>query len=935
MKSKALFIISLLSLSVLNLFSQQLDQSFIAVKSTGVQEFLQTYPEYDGRGTLILIFDSGVDIGVDGLTKTTTGETKAIDVQDFSGEGDVNFYEAEVDEEDDTLFFQNEEYGFEVKASASKLLITESDYFIGAIREEHWKNSSSHTTDLNNNGKKNDEFIFIVFKPVDSDNWVVYVDTNGDGLLDDETPLKNFRINQESFQINTEYDEPKYTFEVNIFPEDRKVVFHYDAVAHGTHCAGIASGNKIGNDEFYGVAPGAYLGSMKIGSSVFSGGSTTTGSMKAAYDYADQLSRELNMPIIINMSYGIGSEIHGQSDMEKYLDQLVSANPNLYISLSAGNEGPGLSTIGLPSSSSSIFTTGATLAKEVGNDLYGSPIDQDIILHFSSRGGEVAKPDLVAPGAATSTVPYWTQGDRMWGTSMAAPYTAGVMSLLLSAMQVEYPDVKIPSLLLYKALRESAEELSGYCPVDQGGGMINVVNAYELLKKYIDSGEIEKFETYRISATAPSTPNGEAENLYIRNGTYLTGVERFEFNVRRNFFNKEDKFFRSFRIESDSDWLIPITQKTYIRNNQKASVAVSLDKSKMSEPGLYSGKITGYRNDASNFPEFNAFATIIIPYHFTFENNFKQKWSGKLAPGEVKRYFLNIPPAASSMKIKLWYDESDYSNTWYALHDPDGRDAGGISSVESEKDEISSEEIYYDLQAGVYELDVVGYYKAVDSVSYNISVEFNSIETVSGNNIDTTDNTIQVINNYNDVLRYDISGEILGYEKDYVISFDDDKIIELPFTINENESEKVFNLSLNQNDFNTFTDFSVNVYDSSGKSVATKAFGYKDLSVSFTNSSKETNEYTIQFVPAFVDDVKNINIFVNEQTFLNEPFKLDTKHEGSSSIILYPSIMESIDIQAEFRQPDSYLDEQPFGKIYFENERTETIEYELPIYINF
>ena len=58
------FFFSFLSLIIL---PQKLDQSFIAIKSTGVQEFLEKYPDYDGRGTLILILDSGVDIGVEGV----------------------------------------------------------------------------------------------------------------------------------------------------------------------------------------------------------------------------------------------------------------------------------------------------------------------------------------------------------------------------------------------------------------------------------------------------------------------------------------------------------------------------------------------------------------------------------------------------------------------------------------------------------------------------------------------------------------------------------------------------------------------------------------------------------------------------------------------------------------------------------------------------
>ena len=62
-----------------SIMAQDSVQSFISIKNTGVQEFLEKYPEYDGRGTIVMILDTGIDIGVDGLTKTSTGEDKVLD----------------------------------------------------------------------------------------------------------------------------------------------------------------------------------------------------------------------------------------------------------------------------------------------------------------------------------------------------------------------------------------------------------------------------------------------------------------------------------------------------------------------------------------------------------------------------------------------------------------------------------------------------------------------------------------------------------------------------------------------------------------------------------------------------------------------------------------------------------------------------------------
>ena len=433
MKIKNLFtVIFLFTVSIL---AQETGQTFLSLNDTGVEEFLQLHPEYDGRGTIIFILDTGVDIGVDGLVKTSAGDVKVIDVQDFTGEGDVLLFAADINEQDSKSFFVNKEKNYSVEANTSLMLkAANENYLIGAFPEKQLINSGSGSADLNGNGSTEDVYYLLAYQTQDG-YWVVYFDLNGNKNLSDDKPLRTYRENYDAFTIENQKGLPPFTMALNIFPEEKKVSLFFDDGSHGTHCCGIAAGYNIGGSTLNGVAPGANVIGLKIGHNNFPGGATVTESMKKAYLYADKISKERKEPCIVSMSFGIGSEIEGRSDMEMFLAELLKTNPYLYVSTSNGNNGPGLSSTGLPSSSNFVFSSGAVLTTEVGRDNYGTTFDKNIILYFSSRGGEVSKPDVVSPGACTSTVPNFSGGDKFWGTSMACPYSSGVMSLLLSAAQ--------------------------------------------------------------------------------------------------------------------------------------------------------------------------------------------------------------------------------------------------------------------------------------------------------------------------------------------------------------------------------------------------------------------------------------------------------------------------------------------------------------------
>ncbi len=936
---KTRFLSLILFLLTISIVAQEKEQTFLSLKDTGVEEFIKLHPEYDGRGTIILVLDTGVDMGIDGLTKTFTGEVKVIDAQDFTGEGDMPLVEANLTSKDGKDVFENEGKGFSVFADKNKMLKSANDiYLMSVLKETDLINSGSGAQDLNSNGVKDDNYFMVTYKTTEG-YWVVYFDTNGNGDLSDEKPFRNYKENFDSFTIQSQKGLTPLTFALNIFPDEKLISLYFDDGGHGTHCAGIASGFNIGNSGLNGVAPGAKVIGLKLGNNNYPGGATVTESMKKAYLYADKISKEMKVPCIVSMSFGVGSEIEGKSEIEKFLADLLSKNPYLYVSTSNGNEGPGISSAGLPSSSSYVFSSGAVLTQEIARDNYGNLLPYDMLLHFSSRGGEVSKPDVISPGAATSTVPNFSGGDKLWGTSMACPYTSGVMALLLSAAEKEFPGVKIPSQLLFKIIREGAVKRDEYTVLDQGAGYINVLNSFEILKKYLKNNEISKFETYTVSSFAPNQPDNKSRNLYIRDGSFLTGDEVFSFNVKRDNSIKSDKFYRVYNLKCDSDWLTLIQKKTYIRNDQFATVNVKIDKSKMKEPGLYTAKISAIRDDVNKTPEFDMLATVVIPYEFNSSNNYKMNWKDQVVQqGMIKRYFVKVPAGQNSMKIILSRDASSnkYARCRYFLHNNNGIQVDISRVLYSVNQDEKVENYYYDLEPGIYEVDVDGFFLATDPSTYNLAVEFLSLQTIDAKEISSNNKRIEFVNYFNETKTYNINADMLGYQRNYNLMVDGKDTYKMPFTMVKGEGLKEFNFTLSKEDFGKITDFAYQIIDEKGKAISKEGLTYRTGSISIDKTSdKDTANYILEIIPAFASKELTANLQVKEITFFPSPISVDAEHNGRTSLTIYPNNIKYIDFNFSKSEINIPADANRYGKLFFKSPSTGKTEYELPINFKF
>lgn len=631
----------------------------MSLSTAGIDTFLIEHPTYDGRGVVVLVFDTGVDMAIAGLEKTTTGARKVIDAIDFSNSNVVTFRPAKISGQGadrtataDALDIRLKGIGALTPPPAG------NEILIGVMNEATYRNSS--VRDFDGDGEATTRFGAILY--MTADGWRVALDTDGDGDMADEKGVASYREKFETLQFVQKSPGVKspLTLAPTIDPTAKTVNFHYDMGGHGTHVAGIATGYGINREPgFNGVAPGAQVISGKFSADTVKD-NTITGSMKRAYEYAANLADSLQpygIPVVVNMSFGIGSAYEGEAVMERFIDELIPEHPNLYVVTSAGNEGPGLSTTGIPSSASKVISVGAALPEGIGRDGYNASLDRDIIWDFSSRGGEVDKPDVLAPGTAVSTIPRYASESRESGTSMASPYTAGAVALLLSAMRQEDSSWIPTQALIRRALRSSATILPDYPLIEQGGGMINVRRAYELLRSYRHTGFAEGFQDYTITTFSPNYPDRNGPTSFWRSSYVPDADWRQTFTISRNIpdrlAGRDEEFFRAYTLEPTHPWLSTVQKTVYIRGRDNMQVDVLYDREKMREPGIYSGRIIG-RRASSRGPapeaevEFELVNTVIVPYTFSPENNYSVTTQQQSLPAGVTQRFYFAPPAGAA-----------------------------------------------------------------------------------------------------------------------------------------------------------------------------------------------------------------------------------------------------------------------------------------------
>ena len=914
-----LIIITLSSfhISITDCYSKEIetDWSFLSATTIGARQFIQSHPAYDGRGIIIFILDSGVDMGVPGLINTSEGKVKVIDVRDFSGQGDVCLYAGEIGEEDHEKFINHPD-GFRLyNYHHLDNRPVKKEYLIGAIDESRFMNSN--VKDINNNGKYEDVFGMLAFEVEDEDTvyWVAYVDTDGDQHIDDERPIRDYQVNYDTFQFrggDKRYDRRLMTFALNIVPDEMRASVHFDDDGHGTHVAGIAAGYKINNQSgLNGIAPGAQIISLKIGNGTHEGSCTVTGSLRNALNFVENYTREHKTPVVVNISYGISSIREGRSDIDHIVSDVLTFNNNIFICISNGNEGPGISTTGTPAAARSAFSVGALLPTDVARDCYGANLDGDKIFYFSARGGELNKPDVLAPGAASSTVPTFTDDDLMRGTSMAAPQASGAAALLLSAAVQSSPSLSSKNIIIHRALKFSANPIKGYTYIDQGNGVINISRAFKFLTSYSKIVKDDPVFEYEISTECPSQRDGFASSAYWRTGGYYpANSERQTFTIKPIFGDSVNadtraNFYRAFNLNSTEPWLYPVNKSGYIKGENPATIDVKFKPGLLAEPGLYCGKIIGYRKRqvAAKYDpasaEFELLNTIIIPYIFDHGNRYQQEFNKRrIKPGDVDRYFILIPAGATTAKITIVPSKSNYCNVNGFGYTPAGINYFTSRTITSKEQNEEMQIIpSHDLSPGIWEIDVYSDFQNDKESVYDLSISFNSFRvepsTIANLNYKVgqePNGHLKVTNQFN-IPFYGFSrGELYGYQRTLTKTIRDRDTFSYDFKATSGIEQVEFEIDFSEDSFLKFTDVAINVYDSRGAAIYKDALDQAKSQVvlKLVSPGSYTFELTAAFAYSAYDALWTFNL--TEKYYSTEVIDMKIYQGIDRLFQLYPNI---------------------------------------------
>lgn len=583
-----------------------------------------------GSGQLIAVIDSGVDPGHPDLQSNEQGQPKLLDYIDLTSEGRVELSPVVADSAG-LVKLSGVEYKAKGITSVDKI------YRLGVLPKSAFP--ADFAADFTDAGLA----VMAVCSSRAGNCDYVYADLDGDRSFSDENPLPAYSAKR---QFITLTNSRKARLNMVVADLDKKgsyLKMGFDGQGHGTIVAGVAAAAGV----IKGIAPDATILPVKI---VNRAGSASVSQLKEAVIAAGERGARIAV-----ISLGQGSLNSYQRMSLENLALTVREKYGMILVMAAGNNGPGLESVNDSSDLSSIISVGAYATPEMWKNDYGWDVKSPTLWYFSPAGpGSRAglAPLLVAPGSAVSCYPQWSSESYrlMQGTSIAAPSVAGALALLLEASPGE--DYRLRSSQARAALLNGTSPLQGFQPVEQGYGAIDMMQAWDSMKK---NSEIAP--DLKVSQASPG--------LLQAQGLYTRGLAPGQFNITLT--NESDNLCQ-LMLTRAARWVAPAQNSLQLPAN--SSREIGLDYSDLETSGLYSALLVADDAETLGFDAV-AMQTVVIPVRLDQLPGKTVAFGGELGPGLFQRYFVEAPEGSTSLDLNL--DINGQGRVRLYLISPDGQ----------------------------------------------------------------------------------------------------------------------------------------------------------------------------------------------------------------------------------------------------------------------
>ncbi|MEC3978476.1 S8 family serine peptidase [Amycolatopsis sp. H20-H5] len=625
---------------------------YLPTGDTYAAQFGQVFPKWDGKDTTVAVLDSGVDLDNPALATTSHGERKIIDWYNANapvGSGDGSWVKQSTQTYTGT-FTSN---GRSWTAPA-----TGGPYTFGLFSETSGDlgGAGSETGgDINRDGDRADSWGVLL----DPATKQVRVDLNNNGDFTDDKPMTDYKTNYDYGFFGTDNPATDVAERMAFVVQTDKPGYVNIGLAgaeHGSHVAGIAAGNDLFGGKMDGAAPGAKVLAVKV---CLTTAACTASGLLDGVVYAASHGAD-----VINISIGGLPALNDGNNARAELYNRTIAEYNVQLFISAGNSGAGANSVGDPSVATDAISVGSYITKETWLSNYGSKTKAAESLHpFSSRGPREDggfKPDIVAPGAAISTVPRWEEPTvvagtyalphgyaMLQGTSMASPQATGAAALLVSAYKATHNGQRPPVAQLRSAIKSTARFVNGIDAYAQGAGLFNVPAAFVALslnpKPDTVSTSVEVHTVLSGLLTKPNTGVG----IHDREGVVPGKSYTRTYTITRTTGSAKPVTYFARWVGGDGTFSSPSTVKLPLNTPVTVDVKVNPKTAGAHSALLY------LDNPLTIGIDVQTMNTVFAAQQFEASKGYKLDTSGTIARNTAKSIFVNVPKGASALKVDM------------------------------------------------------------------------------------------------------------------------------------------------------------------------------------------------------------------------------------------------------------------------------------------